>query len=272
MENDYILFSPIGNTDPVSHGRDGAMLHICRYYRPSKVYLFCSGEMCKIRDLDDRYRLAISDLCDRLGFDITCEEFLERDLEDAHRFDDICELIKRRLDEIHTANPGKTILLNISSGTPAMKGALTLLDNLLTYETHAVQVSSPDDARKNRDEEVLERSKHIREEIHNNLDFEPSAPKRAVTEEHSNIYTEIVKKDICGHIDTYDYRAALRQLDDIRSHHGKISSRVEALLKAAVSTARIAVRLSNACPPRKNLSSSLKRRTSLSTYPSTRSG
>lgn len=233
MENDYILFSPIGNTDPVSHGRDGAMLHICRYYRPSKVYLFCSGEMCKTRDLDDRYRLAISDLCDRLGFDITCEEFLERDLEDAHRFDDICELIKRRLDEIHTANPGKTILLNISSGTPAMKGALTLLDNLLTYETHAVQVSSPDDARKNRDEEVLERSKHIREEIHNNLDFEPSAPKRAVTEEHSNIYTEIVKKDICGHIDAYDYRAALRQLDDIRSHHGKISSRVEALLKAA---------------------------------------
>ena len=63
--------------------------------------------------------------------------------------------------------------------------------------------------------------------------LEPSAPKRAVTEEHSNIYTEIVKKDICGHIDAYDYRAALRQLDDIRSHHGKISSRVEALLKAA---------------------------------------
>ena len=233
MENDYILFSPIGNTDPVSHGRDGAMLHICRNYRPSKVYLFYSREMCKIHDLDDRYGLAVRDLRDRLGLDITYEEFFERDLEEAHRFDDICERIKRRLDEIHAANPDKTILLNISSGTPAMKGALTLLDNLLPYETLAVQVSSPDDARKNRDEEVLERSKHIREEIHNNLDFESSAPKRAETEEHSNIYTEIVKKDICGHIDAYDYKAALRQLDDIKRHHGKISSRVEVLLNAA---------------------------------------
>lgn len=233
MESNYILFSPIGNTDPVSHGRDGAMLHICRHYRPSKVYLFYSYEMCKIRDLDDRYRLAVRDLCDRLGLDITCEEFFERDLEDAHRFDDICERIKRRLDEIHAANPDKTILLNISSGTPAMKGALTLLDNLLPYETLAVQVSSPDDARKNRDEEVMERSKRIREEIHNNLDFESSAPMRAETEEHSNIYTEIVKKDICGHIDAYDYKAALRQLDDIKRHHGKISSHVEVLLNAA---------------------------------------
>ena len=29
-----ILFSPIGGTDPISNFRDGAMLHICRIYKP----------------------------------------------------------------------------------------------------------------------------------------------------------------------------------------------------------------------------------------------
>lgn len=35
-----VLFSPIGNTDPWSNERDGAMLHIVRHYRPEKVILF----------------------------------------------------------------------------------------------------------------------------------------------------------------------------------------------------------------------------------------
>ena len=34
-----ILFSPIGNTDPITNNYDGAMLHIIREYRPDKVYL-----------------------------------------------------------------------------------------------------------------------------------------------------------------------------------------------------------------------------------------
>ena len=35
-----VLFSPIGNSDPWSNDRDGAMLHIVRYYQPDIVVLF----------------------------------------------------------------------------------------------------------------------------------------------------------------------------------------------------------------------------------------
>lgn len=40
-----ILFSPIGTTDPIKNYRDGSMLHICRKYKPDKVYLYLSAEM-----------------------------------------------------------------------------------------------------------------------------------------------------------------------------------------------------------------------------------
>ena len=35
-----VLFSPIGNSDPWSNDRDGAMLHIVRHYQPDIVVLF----------------------------------------------------------------------------------------------------------------------------------------------------------------------------------------------------------------------------------------
>ena len=40
-----ILFSPIGNTDPITNNYDGAMLHIIREYRPDKVYLYLSKDI-----------------------------------------------------------------------------------------------------------------------------------------------------------------------------------------------------------------------------------
>ena len=49
-----ILFSPIGGTDPISNFRDGAMLHICRIYKPDIVYLYLSKEMCEFQEKDDR--------------------------------------------------------------------------------------------------------------------------------------------------------------------------------------------------------------------------
>ena len=40
-----ILFSAVGGHDPIANFRDGAILHICRIYRPDKVYLYLSSEM-----------------------------------------------------------------------------------------------------------------------------------------------------------------------------------------------------------------------------------
>ena len=57
-----ILFSPIGGTDPISNFRDGAMLHICRIYKPDIVYLYLSKEMCEFQEKDDRYRYCLEQL------------------------------------------------------------------------------------------------------------------------------------------------------------------------------------------------------------------
>ena len=43
----YVLFSPIGNTDPIRGFRDGAWLHICRIYQPRVCVVYLTAEMCR---------------------------------------------------------------------------------------------------------------------------------------------------------------------------------------------------------------------------------
>lgn len=50
-----VLFSPVGGTDPISNERDGALLHICRIYKPDIVYLYMSKEMLEFHKKDNRY-------------------------------------------------------------------------------------------------------------------------------------------------------------------------------------------------------------------------
>ena len=70
----YILFSPVGTTDPITDNHDGAVLHICRKYKPKKVYLYLSKEMLELHQKDNRY----CDALERLGkllshsFDVEC--------------------------------------------------------------------------------------------------------------------------------------------------------------------------------------------------------
>ena len=94
MSNNLILFSAVGHSDPVSNKHDGAILHICRHYNPSKVYLIYSKEMCEIRDSDNRFEAAIDDLNKRECLDIKCEAILKPELENVHRFDDLVDIMK----------------------------------------------------------------------------------------------------------------------------------------------------------------------------------
>ena len=55
--NRTILFSPVGGTDPISSSnlRDGSLLHICRWYKPDKVYLYMSKEILALHEKGNRY-------------------------------------------------------------------------------------------------------------------------------------------------------------------------------------------------------------------------
>lgn len=61
-----ILFSPIGNTDPISDSNfyDGAMLHICRHYDIDKVYMYMSKKIYEKEEADQRFTILV--LCQDL--------------------------------------------------------------------------------------------------------------------------------------------------------------------------------------------------------------
>ena len=50
-----ILFTPIGNTDPIKYLHDGSMLHISRHYKPDVIYLYFTKEMAENHRKDNRY-------------------------------------------------------------------------------------------------------------------------------------------------------------------------------------------------------------------------
>ena len=62
--NNILLFSPVGGTDPMSlnNCRDGSLLHICRVYRPTKVYLYMSKEILDNQEKDNRYLYCLEQL------------------------------------------------------------------------------------------------------------------------------------------------------------------------------------------------------------------
>lgn len=139
----YILFSPIGGTDPIANERDGSMLHICRKYKPDCVMLYLSGEMCQRHRKDDRY-------CDSLRRLAAYEDFFpeilteERpDLSEVQVYDLFFQEFRPLLLDLHNRFPEHQLILNISSGTPAMKNALYLLAFLLPFPVLPVQTSTP---------------------------------------------------------------------------------------------------------------------------------
>ncbi|MDR1834740.1 MAG: hypothetical protein LBQ96_02945 [Fusobacteriaceae bacterium] len=140
-----ILFSPIGTTDPISNCADGPLLHICRVYRPDLVYLYLSKEICEIQNKDDRYRYSLSRLSKATGHDLEITSIERNELTDVHEFDYFYNEFKNILKEIHEKFPEAEILLNVSSGTPAMQCTLYSLAVLGEFAgLSAIQVSTPE--------------------------------------------------------------------------------------------------------------------------------
>lgn len=175
-----ILFSPVGGTDPLSNEnyQDGAILHIVRNYRPERIVLFLSQEMLRFHKEDNRYIKSLyllyreflkQDNPEKL------EQLTENALKPQQQFtientglelyqigNMQVEAIKRvNLSEVQDFNTfyrefprwihysmkdlgeEDTLLLNVSSGTPAMKGCLLSMQLLQDIPCKAIQVSTP---------------------------------------------------------------------------------------------------------------------------------
>lgn len=240
-----ILFSPIGTTDPISNYRDGAMLHIVRKYKPSKVYLYLSKEMCELNDRDKRYEIAVELLAKRLGISIEVSVIRREELTEVHLFDyfynEFEEIIRMTAEE----NPDSVLLLNVSSGTPAMKSALQTLAALTSSKSiRPIQVSTPAKSSNQRDQEFNGLDLATAWEL--NEDNDEEYVDRTDISTNLNLRSKIKRESLIKHLEAYDYNAALSVAKEIEHY---IPKEAMSLLEAAharvqLDTARLTKTLS----------------------------
>ncbi len=216
MKNLTVLFSPVGGTDPISENNfyDGALLHIARHYQPSKIYMYMSNEILGKQKRDERYTYCLDKLYEKMGISYEYEIIECPDLTDVHLFNTFYDEFKNRLTDIRNEiGEESTLLLNISSGTPAMKSALMVLATLGRLNCKTVQVATPTGK--------MNEHQHDKEDIRElweiNPDNEPDAKNRC--EEVKCPSLDIIQQEnhIKKMLRKYDYAAALEIAGEIPS-------------------------------------------------------
>ena len=205
--NKYILFSAVGTTDPISNGYDGSILHICRKYLPEKVVLYLSKEMLELHRKDDRYRFSIKKLADMNNTEIEIEIIERENLVDVQKFDDFYDDFDEILKSITSSSSEKNILVNVSSGTPAMKSALNLIAGLSDGKILPVQVSTPEKKSNPKREDI--NAYDVEMEWECNIDNEGDYVDRTSLSDNMILISKVRKQIIRNHVEVYDYRAAL---------------------------------------------------------------
>ena len=216
-----ILFSPLGGNDPVSETNlyDGSMLHICRHYDIDKVYLYMTKEIWKNHKKDNRYEFFIDRLAKQKDKKIEYITIEDSELERVQEYDQFFFRFEGIIDKImQEKGEDDNIFINISSGTPAMKNALVILQDLKDYDCKFIQVATPMKAM-NKNEHSDNPDWELLWEL--NAELEKDGENRCAENKCPSLsrlrQEEIIKK----HIDEYDYRAALSVARGMEKHSTK---------------------------------------------------
>ena len=208
--NKTILFSPLGGTDPISQDnyKDGSMLHICRFERPDKVFLYLSKEMVGYQEEDGRYTYCLDRLMElqQRKFEYVLDQHPE--LVDVYDYDffyrEFSRIINRIMQE--EMDETDTLILNISSGTPAMKSALAVMQTISEYPCRLIQVTTPNKAMNKHD--ISGYDPVLLWEY--NEDNQPDAENRCIDVSLPTLALMKKEEIIKMHIRACDYRAALQ--------------------------------------------------------------
>ena len=230
-----ILFSPIGNSDPIRGGYDGAWLHICRHYRPAFCEIFLTAEMCRKDETEDIYAKTLALLNNRL-FGTRTEDYIalrkvkQREIVDAHSLEIYFPLFKEYLTALHAAHPEDELLVNISSGTPGIKNTLMCLYHLLPFPIRLIQVSNPNYDRK--PEESVGADFNVELEWEMNCDNEENAPNRCTEQHMENLYIETRMREIKAAVNDRRYLLALNIVKEVKGHvKAPVITAIEGALK-----------------------------------------
>lgn len=198
-----ILFSPLGDSDPVRNCYDGACLHIVRHYQPTQVVLFYTAEMERKERRDHRYTRALK----RLAPQCEVREIFSG-IENPQQFDAFQEVLPAAVSKLADAYPAAQILLNLSSGTPQMKTVMALL-SVDFPNCVGVQVDTPMRG-SNRSAFAAQDDEDVEALLENNFDEEPDAVNRC-HEPALRVFRYYAERSrILSLAETYEYPAALR--------------------------------------------------------------
>ncbi len=215
-----ILFSPIGSSDPIKHYSDGSMLHICRYYKPDKVYLYLTYEMFEHHKKDNRYLYCIEKLGKLYNHNFQVEIIKREDLKNVQDYEIFYEEFRKCIDKIEeTMLSEDELLINISSGTPAMKNALLILSTFSEYSFKPIQVSTP-----------LEKGNEDIDTYDVELQWDCNVDNEVFDNNHSrceevktkNLLTLFKVNMIKKYVTAYDYVAAYKMADTMKNQMSEV--------------------------------------------------
>lgn len=219
-----ILFTPVGDTDPVRGYHDGGMLHILRHYAPvDRVFIFLTKEMEDKETESGCYTKGIQKVAPQCKI-----EFIRSGITEPHIYERLT-VLQDVFQEKYEQYPNEEWLLNLSSGTPQMKSVMSLI-GLDHPQVKAIQVFSP--AKGSNNKSHPEKTPEMLEMLyHFNDDDDPSSSNRCNEPELSLLKKHSVKMQIISLVNNYEYEGALQLLKQNRSLFSDIS---EKLLKHAV--------------------------------------
>ena len=193
-----ILYTPVGDTDPIRGCYDGGMLHIVRHYNPDMAILVLSKDMEQKEAANHRFTKALKHV--KADLDI---KIIHTGLEDVHRIDVLQPFVDHFYETLSTY-PDAEILINLSSGTPQMK----LIMSYLSVEHDAVrgiQVDSPQRG-SNRSEPAVNDDEDIEVVIENNFD---DSENRCHEPQMGYIKRNNIKQSLHTLITSYKYKEAI---------------------------------------------------------------
>ena len=203
-----ILLTFAGNTDPTRGEHDGPIIHICRYYKPDKIYLILTKEMEERNEEPyNIYKRAIKENLKNYNPEIIC---IKTGIKDAHHFDIYFNWIYETFEIIKKDEKDTEIYLNMTSGTSQMTTNLLMyyIDSLdlnlipIQVETYAGQSNQSKENNKTVNEDYA-----IEEEAICNLDNEANAKKRIVIPDLKKYSRILTKNQIEKLLEQYKYEA-----------------------------------------------------------------
>lgn len=213
-----ILFSPVGTADPLTILGDGPMVHLCRHFQPDVVVLYISPKMAEYEDFDNRFERAITLLCEHTGQKMPLIQKYYSDVADVHMYDVFIsefEAILKELSQLKSRN----LIVNTSSGTPAMQQALVALVAFGRIpKLKAAQVSTPRAGINKKDDREDPKKYDFETLWELNPDNEPKRScDRVIEVVTPNFSDMLLNEELRALIKEYNYSAAVTLAQSIQS-------------------------------------------------------